>query len=151
IASRFDSGIAPYALHGAARVHDETGFASGAMTYHVTLAPGASRSFFWCAPLTGEQTGCPADVNAAQAQTADAWRRRLNVVDIQTPPDGAPLVNTLRTSLAHILMSRDGPKLKPGSRSYDRSWIRDGAMIADALIRLGATDEASAYLRWYAP
>jgi hypothetical protein len=48
-------------------------------------------------------------------------------------------------------MSRDGAILKPGTRSYNRSWIRDGAMIAEGLIQLGAAEEAAEYLRWYAP
>jgi hypothetical protein len=48
-------------------------------------------------------------------------------------------------------MSREGPILKPGARSYDRSWIRDGAMIAEGLIRLGVPDAAADYLRWFAP
>jgi len=41
--------------------------------------------------------------------------------------------------------------LRPGTRSYDRSWIRDGAMISEALLRLGDGDVATDYLRWYAP
>ena len=43
----------------------------------------------------------------------------------------------LRSSLAHMLMSRQGPILQPGTRSYNRSWIRDGAMMAEGLNRLG--------------
>ena len=52
---------------------------------------------------------------------------------------------------AHILMTRDGPMLRPGTRSYARSWIRDGAMIAESLLRLGDAGVAAEYLRWYAP
>lgn len=150
-ASRFDSGLAPFASHSAASVHDETGFASGALEYRVTLQPGETRAFVWCAPLTGAQTGCPADIDRAQLETAQAWRARLNVIDIRTPAAGAPVIGALRSSLAHILMSRRGAALEPGSRSYDRSWIRDGAMMANALIRLGAVNEAADFLRWYAP
>jgi hypothetical protein len=50
-----------------------------------------------------------------------------------------------------MLISRNGPMLRPGTRSYDRSWIRDGAMISEALLRLGETGAAGDYLRWYAP
>ena len=38
-----------------------------------------------------------------------------------------------------MLMSRDGPALAPGTRSYSRSWIRDGAMISEGLLRMGVT------------
>ncbi len=48
-------------------------------------------------------------------------------------------------------MTRDGPVLRPGTRSYGRSWIRDGAMIAEALVRLGHANIAADYLRWFAP
>ena len=41
--------------------------------------------------------------------------------------------------------------LRPGTRSYDRSWIRDGAMISEALLRMGHGEAAADYLRWYAP
>ena len=46
---------------------------------------------------------------------------------------------------------RDGAALRPGTRSYARSWIRDGAMMADALLRLGENDAVRDYVEWYAP
>jgi hypothetical protein len=72
-------------------------------------------------------------------------------VRLQVPAAAAPLAATLRTALAHVLISRDGAALRPGTRAYARSWIRDGAMIADALLRLGHADVARDYLAWYAP
>jgi hypothetical protein len=59
------------------------------------------------------------------------------------------IAQALRTAEAHILMSRDGVILRPGTRSYARSWIRDGAMMSAALLRLGETGAAQDYLRWY--
>ena len=50
-----------------------------------------------------------------------------------------------------MLILRDGPTLRPGTRSYARSWIRDGAMMAEGLLRLGQSRTAHDYLRWYAP
>src|SRR6185369_9634557 len=67
------------------------------------------------------------------------------------PPSGQPIIETLRSSLAYMLLSLDGPILRPGTRSYARAWIRDGAMIGEALLRLGHPDVAAAFLRWYAP
>jgi hypothetical protein len=85
-----------------------------------------------------------------QAAVSAAWRERLQRVSIDVPASGQPLIAALRTALAHILMSRDGPALRPGTRSYARSWIRDGAMIAESLLRVGHADVAADYLRWYA-
>ena len=44
-------------------------------------------------------------------------------------------------------MSRDGPALQPGTRSYARSWIRDGAMMVAGLLRLGEVDAAREFVR----
>ena len=56
----------------------------------------------------------------------------------------------LRTALAHILMSRDGVALKPGTRSYARSWIRDGAMMVAGLVRTGEVGVARDFVDWFA-
>ena len=60
------------------------------------------------------------------------------------------VVNTIRSNLAYILINRDGPGIQPGSRSYERSWMRDGAMIATALLQMGVTEEVRQYIEWYA-
>ena len=52
---------------------------------------------------------------------ARQWRERLNRVGVVLPPAGQQIVDTLRSSLAHMLMSRDGPALQPGTRSYART------------------------------
>ena len=65
---------------------------------------------------------------------ARVWRTRLGHVAIEGPPELQRLAATLRTSLAHMLLSRDGPALRPGTRSYARTWIRDGAMMAAAVL-----------------
>ena len=44
-------------------------------------------------------------------------------------------------------MTRDGPVLKPGARAYDRAWIRDGALEADAFLRAGQPQVAKDFAR----
>ena len=66
------------------------------------------------------------------------------------PVEVKALNHTLRTSLAHLLMSRDGPALRPGTRSYARTWIRDGAMMASALVRVGEAAVAREFVDWFA-
>jgi hypothetical protein len=83
------------------------------------------------------------------ARVAAEWREKLHRVAIDMP--GAPeIADTIRTNLAYILIQREGPELRPGSRSYERSWIRDGALISSALLRLGHADEAKAFAEWFA-
>jgi hypothetical protein len=135
---------------GATAVHDDTGFASGALAYDFKLAPHATARVALAAPLTGD--GPPlADPQAAQDAVAAQWRARLNRVTFDVPPAGRAIVDTVRSSLAHMLMTRDGPMLRPGTRSYARSWIRDGAMMSEAMLRLGDDSVARDYLAWFAP
>jgi hypothetical protein len=134
----------------ATAVHDDTGFASGALAYDIELAPHASARVALAAPLTGDAPA-PDDPQAEQEVVAAEWRTRLNRVTLEVPKAGQAIADTVRSSLAHMLMTREGPMLMPGTRSYARSWIRDGAMMSEAMLRLGSDSVARDYLRWYAP
>ncbi len=161
----FDAGSDPQSLlarsadplgEGAVAA-DATGLMSGAMLYSVTLRPGETRSFGWVSALDGPRPALPAtgSIEAAldtiQSRIATGWHEKLDRFDLITPPEGQRIEDTMKTSLAHMLMSRQGPALQPGTRSYNRSWIRDGAMMAEGLNRLGHADLSQDYLRWYAP
>ncbi len=156
-ASAFDSKLdvthlADKTLPGTREVNDPTGLASGAMLYTWKLEPGQSSEVALVLPQTGTWA-MPAgfDADKAQQQVAAMWRQKLDQVRLQLPDAGQPLADTLRTALAHMLISRVGPSLQPGTRSYARSWIRDGAMISEGLLRLGREDAVRQYLDWYAP
>lgn len=136
---------------------DDFGYASGALVYELTLPPRGSRTIDLLMPLSGaapDLTQIGRDRHWAQrqhAQVAAAWRAKLNHVVLRVPQAGQPVVDTLRSSLAHMLMSRDGAALQPGTRAYARSWIRDGAMMVEGLLRLGQNQVASDFVQWYAP
>ncbi|HEY0986065.1 MAG TPA: discoidin domain-containing protein [Kofleriaceae bacterium] len=135
-----------------AAIDDPAALASGALAYAVALAPGAEHSIVVTAALDGASPSAAAiDFDARLAAARAAWHARLDRVGFRVPDDGRPIVDTLRSSLAYMLLSRAGPILRPGTRSYARAWIRDGAMIGEALLRLGHPDVALAFLRWYAP
>lgn len=137
-----------------AHAQDPAGLASAALFYPLHLQPGESREIDWRALLQGEEPSPqphPLDVEQVQQQVATGWRGKLDRVRIQVPAQGRRAVDTLRTALAHMLISRTGPRLQPGTRSYARAWIRDGAMINEGLLRLGREDVAEDFLRWYAP
>ncbi len=59
-------------------------------------------------------------------------------------------MKVLKSQLAWILVNRDGPAIQPGSRSYARSWIRDGSLTSEALLRLGHSGTARSFLLWFA-
>ena len=162
VLSNFDSGITPEQIwhhqsHAADPLYDDTGMASALMIYDLTLAPHTHREIGIASRLEGnEQLNLPTQerlqwLNLRQQEVADNWRKKLNEVQIQVPLQGKKLHDTLRSALAHILMMRDGAALQPGTRSYARSWIRDGAMMSEALLRMGRTQAARDYLQWFAP
>ncbi|MDP3377335.1 MAG: discoidin domain-containing protein [Brevundimonas sp.] len=165
-ASIFASGADPHSLltrpdrrrPAATRlVQSDDGLMAGALFYEVTLQPGETRQFGWMLPMAGTPDPLPvtgsveAALDAVQDQIAADWRARVDRVELILPPQAQMVEDVLKSSLAHILMSRQGPILQPGTRSYNRSWIRDGAMIAEGLNRLGHADISADYLRWFAP
>jgi hypothetical protein len=133
-------------------VDDPFGYAEAALAYDLRLAPGATGEVDVAIPLGSAPAGAlgPASLDRLLRRVAAGWRARLGGVVIRLPPAARPLADMVRTALAHILISRDGPALRPGTRSYARSWIRDGALISEALLRLGATREVRDFAGWYA-
>ena len=131
------------------------GFGSGVMYFHVALKPDEVREVSVVTVL-GSDSGRAPDLNreaidAGEKAAAGEWLEILNQVNISGPPDSMPMLNSLKTALAHMMITRDGPALRPGPRTYARSWIRDGAMMSESFLRLGHNDPAVEYARWYAP
>ena len=164
-AAAFDQGdITEYLRSGrlpAPRsVTDPLERASGALAYPLDLAPGATAEVDLLIPLREAPTAPPAgmDAKAARAHVEAelaacraAWRARTERVAITLPDSlGAEVVRTLKAQLAYILVNRDGPGIQPGSRSYERSWIRDGALTSSALLRLGQADVVRDFAEWFA-
>ena len=137
-------------------VLDPLGFASGVLAYDLIVPAGGSREVALVAPF-GPATAedplalTPADVDAVQDASAEAWRETLDRVRFTGPADVQDIGRTLRSQLAYVLVNRDGAGIQPGSRAYERSWIRDGALTSSALLRMGVDEPAVAFARWYAP
>jgi hypothetical protein len=161
-AASFDSGaweamLARGPLPSAESVEDPTGFAWGALGFDFDLSAGGSDEVSIEIPPPGSQAASPLPRGGARraftrhlSESAKSWSERLDRVGFELPPQVRPLAATMRTNLAYILIHREGAALRPGSRSYARSWIRDGAMISRALLRVGLPDIVSEYADWYA-
>ncbi len=146
-------------LPGIGTVSDPTGHASAAFSYQLELGARATSSPIDIAvPLHG------GDINLAQLpgqgeravgaqleKTQTEWREKLGRATIVLPASASRYTETMRTQLADVLINRDGPAIQPGSRSYSRSWIRDGSLTSTALLRLGHAPEVTEFLEWYAP
>ncbi len=135
-------------------VNDRFGCASGALRYDVDLPPNSARCLYLAAPFGDVDAALPAASRDSDAEglfeaAIREWSAKLGRVEIRLPPSARAFTDTFRTAVAHILINRDGPALQPGPRRYARSWIRDGATMAAALLRAGCTEEVRDYVRWY--
>ncbi|MDQ4080471.1 MAG: coagulation factor 5/8 type domain-containing protein, partial [Gemmatimonadota bacterium] len=141
-------------LPTATLARDSLGFASGAFAFPLTIPAGEHRDVWIALPSRRAGTSAPrtvAQATAAVEAMTRHWGARLDAIPISLPASGASIVNAMKSSLAHILLNRDGPKIQPGSRSYERSWIRDGALTSAALLRIGGTREVRQFIDWYVP
>ena len=145
---RFDEGfmadrLANGALPAVAEIHDSFGFATGALEFGLSVAPHQSiENVVNCKPL---------DSAAALEEPAFDWRCRLSLTIWRGNGWMIDAVHAALTATAHILVTRSGPALQPGPRRYTRSWIRDGAMMGAALLRMGHAQEVREFIQWYAP
>jgi hypothetical protein len=166
-AATFDQGpitdhLAEGVLPARAQVTDHLGYASGALRFDLMLPPGGIEEVVLAVPFDpatfdlDAAKGSPVagllqlDCMAGFAEAVRDWSQRLGAVRFDLPPSARDLAATAKTALAHLLVNRDGPALQPGPRRYTRSWIRDGAVMSAALLRLGCTTEAADFIRWYA-
>ena len=159
-AAAFDQGDVTHDLRSgdvspAQAVTDSFGFASGALRYDLELAARSARDVYLAVPFGAADTATTVrtrvvDPEARLQVAVREWRAKLGRVDIRLPASARAFTETFRTAVAHILVNRDGPALQPGPRRYARSWIRDGATMAAALLRAGCTEEVRDYVRWYA-
>jgi hypothetical protein len=147
-ALRFDDGcmasyLASGELPGGTQLHDPFGFATGALEFD--LSPEghqACERILRCVPV--------AAVDSIAGAAFD-WGSRLAVSQWTGSGWMTDAVHAALTATAHILVTRSGPALQPGPRRYTRSWIRDGAMMSAALLRMGHAEEVREFIRWYAP
>ena len=125
-------------------------FPAGAMRFDLHLSAGESSVIHVAMPMSDDVRSVPADgFPDAYEYELGRWRDILDRFDLIVPDSEQRLRDTVRANLAYILINADGAGIRPGSRSYERSWIRDGAMTSAALIAMGHQDEARAFIEWY--
>ena len=139
-------------------VQDASGSASAALVYDFDLAAGATQEFHLAVPFHG-WTGSPRPnlpndeaaryVSAAHDATRRTWESMVDLFQVKLPPAAQPVIDTIKSNLAYIFINQDGPRIQPGSRNYQRSWIRDGSLTSTALLELGLKDEVRAFADWF--
>src|SRR6185369_2673110 len=108
-------------LPPAEQVSDHAAFASGALRYNLYLEAGKSTEVTVAVPMhdaskaTAALLARDAPPVAERLQAVrEAWKEDLDRVEIRPPtPLGQRIDDALRTTLAYILVNRDGPALHP--------------------------------------
>lgn len=141
------------------KVKDLAGYASGAFQFDLRIPAGSDREVFVAVPfatmadLSRERLKQISLLDgAAQFEAAvQVMKQRLESVRFDLPAGLArDAADTFRTAAGQILINRDGPALQPGPRRYTRSWIRDGAIMGAALMRIGDVKALPEFIRWFA-
>ncbi len=151
--------LARGALPPATGVEDPEGLLSAAVQYSFELAPRQSQDYFVTVPFgtaggadaAGLDPLTPGRFEQLLSEQTRLWQAELSRVELQLPTAGRALAETFRTVQGHILINADGPGIQPGSRSYERSWIRDGALTGTALLYTGHAARVATFLDWFGP
>jgi hypothetical protein len=148
-----------------ARAHatDSLGRASAALAYRLSLEAGAEAEVDVVVPFEdrpeppsppgAERTDAEwrGTIEARQAACRAAWRGRTGTLALRLPGDGADVARAVTAQSGWIRVNRDGAGIQPGSRSYARTWIRDGSLTSAALLRMGEFDVVRDFIDWFAP
>jgi hypothetical protein len=132
---------------------DQNGMTSGVIKYSISLDPGQTIKFFVVVPFY-ENNSVGNEVTNEQIakefkETNEFWRNKIDHIKFNLPQSANRIVNTYKSNLFYILVNRDKAGIQPGSRSYERSWIRDGSLTSSALLKSGIVEEVKDFIDWY--
>jgi hypothetical protein len=141
------------------RVTDPLARASAALAYRLDLDPREEEDVHLLIPLESRpvqpQERSDAEwrdeVEARLQACREAWRKRADRLSLILPGAAAEVARAVQAQLGWILVNRDSAGIQPGSRSYERSWIRDGSLTSAALLRTGHPEVVREFLEWFAP
>jgi hypothetical protein len=131
------------------KVAEADGRASGEIAFDFDLGPQEQQEFTVCYPMHDAAPDGALPVAARREQTAKSWEEKVSRSSITVPKADQWIANAFKSQLAYILINRDGPAIQPGSRSYERSWARDGSMTSAALLTCGHPEEVKAWINWF--
>jgi hypothetical protein len=128
------------------------GMASGLLVWDFSLEAGESATWTIALPFDGTSTQA-LDASAFDQlaqRTADDWSNWVERVRFRLPESARAFHESILANQAYILINHDGKGFQPGSRTYERSWIRDGSMTSSAMLELGHTPLVRDFVDWYA-
>jgi hypothetical protein len=127
---------------------DRDGFASAALAFDLEIPPMSEQdvqlNFLLRRPRSKRMSGLyghePRPIPPRPPRTTE-----INL------PAARDVAETVHAQIGWILINRDSGAIQPGSRNYDRSWIRDGALTSSALLRMGHPEVVRDFIEWFAP
>ncbi len=157
-ASQFDEGdiinlIREEKLPENNSVIDQNNLASGVLVYDFIFKPEQEKIIYLAVPFYGEnslkENLSDGLIEQKLEQTKKFWIKKLNHITFNLPHSAEKIINTYKSNLAYILINKDKSGIQPGSRSYERSWIRDGSITSSALLKSGIVSEVQEFIDWY--
>jgi hypothetical protein len=134
--------------------YDPDGLANGVIHYSLHLEPKEQTGFFVVVPFHDARTSAEElsneYVHDEFSKAAAFWREKAGHIKFNLPESANRIINTYKSNLVYVLINRDRVGIQPGSRSYERSWIRDGALTSSALLKSGIVTEVKDFVDWYA-
>jgi hypothetical protein len=153
-AAQFDQGdiiqhIISGKLPAETSQESKTGLLSGAMRYSFKLSGGEKKEVIVAMPLHKDLSiiNNSTSFELLRSKSIKLWKEKLGRVQIDMP--NKEIQNTIKTTIAYILLNQDRNVIQPGSRNYNRTWMRDGSITSASLMRFGLLDDARNYLEWY--
>ncbi|WP_428938066.1 discoidin domain-containing protein [Fontivita pretiosa] len=130
--------------------------ASGLLAWDFALPAGEASTYLVCVPFHGIDPPNDRPRDAGQFESLAArvladWSARVDRATFRLPASARQFHDTIRAMQAYILINHDGKGFQPGSRTYERSWIRDGSMTSAAMLEFGHEQLVRRFVDWYAP
>jgi hypothetical protein len=134
-------------------IEDEQNLASGVLVYDFVLNPSEEKEISLAIPFYGKSSYSENLTKELfekkHNETSEFWKSKLDHIKFNLPESANRIINTYKSNLSYVLINRDKVGIQPGSRSYERSWIRDGALTSSALLKSGIVTEIKDYIDWY--
>lgn len=132
---------------------DPNELGSGVLRYDFDLKAGEEKTIYLTVPFYDEKS-INENLNAEVIdqkldETINFWKSKVNHIKFNLPKSADRIINTYKSNLTYILINRDKAGIQPGSRSYERSWIRDGSLTSSALLKSGIVNEVKDFIEWY--
>lgn len=133
---------------------DAAALATGVVKYTMQLAAGETTELFVAVPFYSQEASTKESLDtnysASFLSSNKFWKSKVDHIQFNLPPSAKRIIETYQSNLVYILINRDKAGIQPGSRSYERSWIRDGALTSSALLKSGIVPEVKDFIDWYA-